>query len=559
MSDKNEEKKWLVKNNNQIIGPFTESELKTELDKGYLSPFATACVPGQMFWGFIAAYPEFASHTDTTRLTLFTKSLRTDSQTYTGGTQTNPHENQDDQATDVLFSDAQDLPYKQIEEASEVASMEDKKSKINLFFLLSSIVVLVGCVFLFFYNKKSDKHKSQDQLTASYFGQIYFATGNYLQALKMWEKEENALSQDNELLFKTLRFQLNNNIFQGEEIIKRYENRNPDLKKMIRALIQLKTGDSQSAGQLFIELIDSAQSQDVKKAAFANWALLSAKTGNCEFFKKYMEDEFGNKNLISFSFSLCLLQSQSATADQKMKAESFLQVISQKPQDYYQESLVGLAYIKSQKGEPILSLIVKLLDSDPELTKNYYYDVYVDRKIYSWPQLLPLCKQIYSTDKNNRFLVTFYAYCLVRSYHHELAQQFIKQAVLIDSKDVLIKTIHAYIVSSINFKDQSVLILGDAIQSNSDMQYVLPYILQAQFCEENEDWDCAVQNWQLVLKNTPDSISGLSGLAYAKYSQGHYEEAKAYMEHGFGVKNVGLYGRLLFVEKMLEAVKDAGL
>ncbi len=561
MSDKNEEKKWLVKNNTQIIGPFTESELTEELKKGYLSPFATACVPGQIFWGFIAAYPEFASHTDITKLTQFTKSLSA-TNTYTFGTQTIPHDLENKVATPDSGSpsDVQDLPYAEIEKTPEVIQTETRKKKINLFLLLGSVVVFFVWVFFIFSNKESGLHKSKEQLKSA-FGQAYFFTGDYSNAMKIWgeEKEKGKISQDNELLFQTLKFQLNNNISQSEGIIKVYEDQNPELAKMVRALVQLKTGNLQSARQLFNELISGGQSEEMRRAAFANLALLSAKQGDCQFFEQYKEDQFGNRKLIHFSFSLCLLQLNFATVDQQMKAEYFLQEISRKPEDYYQEAMVGLIYIEYQRGKSVLNLIETLLDSDPELTDNYYYNVYIDRRFYSWPELLPVCEKVYSTNQNNQLMIAFYAYCLVRAHRYELAQEFIQKAVLIDSRNVLIKTVHAYITGFINLRDQSVLILGDAIQSNSDMKYVLPYILQAQFCEENEDWECAVQNWRLVLKNTPNSVSALGGLAYAKYNQDHHGEAKVYMERGFEIDDRGLYSRLLFVEKMLQEMENRGL
>ena len=560
MSDKNEEKKWLVKNNYQIIGPFTESELTEELKKDYLSPFATACVPGQIFWGFIAAYPEFASHTDITKLTQFTKSL---SATHTFGTQTIPH-GLEDKATvpgSDYPSDVQDVPYAEIEKIPEVTQTGTKKKNINLFLLLGSVVIFFVWVFFIFSNKESDIRNSKGQLRSSYFGHTYFSTGDYLKAMKIWgeEKSKGKINKSNKLLFQTLNFQLNNNISQSEGIVKLYEDQDPELAKMVRALVQLKTGNLQSARQLFNELVSGSQLKEIRSAAFANLALLSAKQGDCRFFEQYREDQFGNKNLIRFSFSLCLLQLNSATVEQQREAEYFLQEISKRPEDYYQEAMVGLIYVKSQVGKPVLNLIEKLLDSDPGLTNGYYYNVYIDRKFYSWPELLPVCEKIYSTNKDNQLMITFYAYCLARAHRYELAQEFIKKAVLIDSRNVLIKSVHAYIAGFINLRDQSVLILGDAIQSNFDMKYMLPYILQAQFCEENEDWECAVQNWRLVLKNTPNSISSLGGLAYAKYNQGHYGEAKVYMERGFDIDDRGLYSRLLFVEKMLQEVESKGL
>lgn len=64
---------WLIKNNNQIIGPFTEEQVKTKLKNKALSPFATVCKPGLSFWGFLAAYPEFKEFADQSkRPALFT-------------------------------------------------------------------------------------------------------------------------------------------------------------------------------------------------------------------------------------------------------------------------------------------------------------------------------------------------------------------------------------------------------------------------------------------------------------------------------------------------------
>ena len=73
------DKKWLLKNGDHIIGPFTEKEIKKELKKKYLSPFVCACVPGQEFWGFLAGYEEFkkeyAEYTGISSVGQFIKTL----------------------------------------------------------------------------------------------------------------------------------------------------------------------------------------------------------------------------------------------------------------------------------------------------------------------------------------------------------------------------------------------------------------------------------------------------------------------------------------------------
>ncbi len=534
-------KKWLVKNSNQIIGPFTEAELKAELAKGYMSPFATACLPGQEFWMFIAAYPEFTSYTDVSKLTKHTATLKTifeqTLQTEIIGQHIPPKK-----STGLV--DQKATPYQVIEEAD--SSTDEPKRKTSGFFLTVGLaLVLLSIGYVFFYPLRKSSAPPQKDM-----GRIYFSVGNYAKAFQIWAKEDKAglLNKDNETLFQILKFQLNDNITGGSWFSKE-GGTSSETAQMIKALQQMKADDLPSAGRAFSGLMQTGSSQDIKQSALANRALISARTGECDFFNKHSESAF--RNLIYFSFAFCLLQSDS----QKNKATALLRQITQKPRDYYQEALLGLAYIYS--GQNALSFIERFLDSDPYLTEEYFYNAFIDRKIYSWPQLLPFCESVYSTNKNHKLFIAFYSYCLTRAHRYEKARSFIKKAELIDSDDVLVKTVHAYIADSIKLKNQFVLMLGDAIQLNSDMKYILPYILQARFCSVNKDWKCAVQNWNQVLRNTPDSLSGLGGMAYAKYSQGQYESTRAYIHQG-RVAEGGKprYSLLLFVEKMLKGTAD---
>ena len=564
---KTEEKKWLIKNNNYILGPFTESEVKVELTKDYISPFAMACLPGQEFWGFIAVYPEFVHYADSTKLTQFTKSLRTDiTQTHRLGIQTEPFHLQGGakDSGSTLSPEAQAFLHQEMDiQTDEINTIQKYKKKINLFIIACSIVICSILVFIML-NKPSTLDEN-NAASLHLLGRAYFDSGNYLKAKKVWEEERNKggnLSEANTLLFQILKFQLNNDFSQAETIMSTDESAgvNMESKQMIQALIELKTDNALSAERLLNELIETSQSKKLKKAAFANLALLSArnaaKNENCDFFNKYIESEFGNRNLVYFAHSFCLLQSQSVSVDQRTKAERYLKEITQAPDyqeaPYYQEALLGLVYIKYMKGEKVLPLITTLLDSNPYLTQSYYYDIHIDRGIYSWPQLFPLCEKIYSIKQDNRFFIIFYAYCLVRSHHYELAQKLIKKATVMNSEDVLTKAVNAYITGFIGMERRFALVLGDALRSNSDMKYMLPYILQARFCEESMDWNCAIKNWRQVLSHRPDSIAVLGNLAYAKYKQGHYEEAQEYVSRAFELNDEAFYSSLLFVEKSLK-------
>ena len=557
MSSQSEYKKWLIKNNDQIIGPFTESEVKEQISKGDISPVATACVPGQEFWIFIAAYPEFASYTDITKLTQYTSSLKT------GFTKTGTFTEKStipgmDKKEEIPSTD-QGVSYQIIEENPELHIPVKKTHKYkSLVFLTAMSVVVIfifGLLFLLF---DTDKQKENGNHVLSRLGYSHFSVGSYSEAFRIWkeESEKNQLSKDDKNLFQALQFQLNNELSRAAALIllgKARQIPSNEVTNIVQALIQVKTDGWASARRLFNQLVSDGQSTAIKQSAFANFSLTSAKMGKCDFFEDYKEDIFQNKHLVYFAFSLCLLQLDTLTEGQKNTVEDLLKVIIQEPRDYYQEALVGLIYMKLQKGEEeVISVMKSFFNSNPHLTDSYYYDIFIDRKIYSWSDLLPLCEKIYSRNENDKLFISFYAYCLARSYRYELAQNFIKKAKLIDSTDILVKSVQVYITDLANLKSQSALILGDIIRSDSDKLYMLPYILQAQFCERATDWECSFKNWRIVLNNVPDSLSGLGGLAYAKYNQRKYVDAKGYVERGFALDVKTRYSPLLFVDKMLK-------
>ena len=539
MDTQAETKKWLIKNNNRIVGPFTESEIRDQIVNNVLSPFATACIPGQIFWIFITTYSEFKDHTgkfSNTAITRTIKASQTLTTTSAGNTETKKI---------VIGGGIDKTPYDLQEFLYQSASSRKKSNKRSWFLGLVCISVLVVGATFFVKNEFSkDKEKRGSQ-----YGRAFFNTGNYLRALNTWEENIDSLSELDKISLQLLKFQLKNNLSQGEKILNQ-KGMDPAERMITQALIYVKTDDLEAAEKLFNNLMeDDFASSNIKQAAFFNLSLLSAKkqTG-CSFFEENKNSSFGGRKLFLFASAFCHLKSNINFKP----AKNNLQKIALQPWEYYQEALLGLTYIRVKKGEEVSFAVEKLLDNDPYLTELHHYSIYVDRNIYSWTELLPFCKSIYLSDKEDFMFITLYAYCLARSNDYELAQQTIKQAVLANSQSALVKSVNAYINTLINFKEQAVLILGDAIRSNTNMKYVLPYILQARFCEKNKAWDCAVENWQYIFNKHTNSISSLGGLVTAKYHQGHLDEAQAYLKRGAVMEKTILYSPLLFVKEQLK-------
>ena len=536
MSD--QDKNWLIKDQDLIQGPFSQEEVQERLRAGQISPFATACQPGHTFWGFLSGYPEFASYIDQTKLTQLTTSLtKTEDTTAVTFTKTkdtvlNAVQNKPD-----VLAEGQSLPYQVIKETKE-----QEQAKKNLSSSLAMAVVIVfsalGGGYYFLSQKDLAEREDSSQIDEGY---AWFLAGHYQKALEIWQKKP-PLRGPQVQSFKILKLRLNNDISVTTSLLRETKG---ETQALIQALALLKSGDPMAL-QSWQKLMKTSTSKEIKQSSYANMALLSAKKGQCDFFKD--DSVVGHQALIDFLFAFCLLSS-SPSSDDKKKAQKLLEPIAEKQQSYYQEALLGIAYIQKEEGTLEPALIQKILDSDPYLTNQHNYPVWIDRDHYSWLELLPLCQKIYSAEKMDQLFVSLYAYCLSRAKLYEKAILMIKKAESADPESALVKSLHAYMAHLVNLKNDSAQILGYALKFNGDRRYVLPYILQARFCEQNQDLACAGENWAMVLKQNPHSLSGLGGIAFAKHKQGHFQEAEEYMNQGLLLSKGALYGPLLFLKR----------
>lgn len=598
MLDDNKQKKWLIKDDDHITGPFTENEIQERLESGRISPAAMACMPDQNCWIFIINYSEFTSWAEKisatdTNLTKTLSSLgssstlsfdsttstfsfnartvrmdRTDTPFSTISTFTD-----DKQFTPISSSQKEtELPYQVVEEESSLLSSNAKQSTTYKYTILKwsifTILLLSGGLYMWFLQnqKKTSINNTKDTNHFTRTGQLYFSAGYYLKAITHWKqaKQSSHFKKQHDILLKITQLQFQNRIDKGKQLLQSNTNKsfNAETKNIIQALIYVKNKDDDSAIKYFTKLANQAQSEEIKNAAKINGILLAAKKGNC---KKIQNEQFYNSTdnaLASIIFTFCFLSTNPSLSNNPnhiSKIKEILYTMTQNPQTYYQEAMLALAYISLLEKQPnkTLSLIQKLLDTNPFLTEEYYYNVFIDRKIYTWPAWTKFCKEIYQSNKNNKFYITFYAYCLSRSGQFTLARQHIKKAHTIDGEDPLIKAIYAYTIytaaqhkNSNNTTSQFVFILSDAVDSNEDYNYFLPYIMQARFCEKNQDWGCAIRYWQMVLQNDP--ISSYAGIANVYYHKKMYKEARQYVGYGLEHNFSKRYKPLLLVDRQLK-------
>ena len=67
MSGDTKEKRWLVKKNFEIIGPFSDAEVEEGLSTGQFSILDSACLPDRQVWLCLGNYEKFSEFMDKTK------------------------------------------------------------------------------------------------------------------------------------------------------------------------------------------------------------------------------------------------------------------------------------------------------------------------------------------------------------------------------------------------------------------------------------------------------------------------------------------------------------
>lgn len=60
MSKDTKEKRWLIKKNHEILGPFSDEEVEEDLNTGHFSVLDSACLPDKQVWLCLGNYEKFS-------------------------------------------------------------------------------------------------------------------------------------------------------------------------------------------------------------------------------------------------------------------------------------------------------------------------------------------------------------------------------------------------------------------------------------------------------------------------------------------------------------------
>ncbi len=200
--------------------------------------------------------------------------------------------------------------------------------------------------------------------------------------------------------------------------------------------------------------------------------------------------------------------------------------------DFAQELRLAQTYIEFLKGDDtdFAPKFRRILDVDPSQTDDFKRAAIISRAQTDWTQLSLWCKQLNERAGETPESVAFAALCEQKQGRSMAAKTLVEKAINQSPKDPLLQAVYASILRSAGFDGEASVALGRAIELDRRSEYVLPNLLQARFCQEKEDFDCANTYWMKVLEFDSKLPSGKVGMAQVYQSKNSPAEAQRLLQ-----------------------------
>ena len=179
--------------------------------------------------------------------------------------------------------------------------------------------------------------------------------------------------------------------------------------------------------------------------------------------------------------------------------------------------------------------VQSFLDTDPELTEDHWHNLFIFKGISRWPMMARLCEQLSDSMGEVSRSATLRAVCYSKEGRKAEARMWIEKAVQQAPQDSIAQAWYSQILGENGMGDQASVALGRAGELNRRGEHQLPMVMQARFCEQAGDTECAKQNWTRLLEKNVRSITALGGLARVYAKQNAFSEAANYIERGLTV------------------------
>lgn len=365
--------------------------------------------------------------------------------------------------------------------------------------------------------------------------------GDYRSALTAYKHsfELNPANKESHLYLGLLMIQLEEDIGFGRELLQTVLKDNSEYSHLALngiGLSYLREGEIDRAILNFNKALDA---QGDFAEAYINLGVGAFRLGDFKKARTYFNNGLEKKDIdesISLMLAGTLLNlgkrdnEDGATA----KALSIIDSVLDNGYDFSQEAMLQKAYAKTlmKMDTEVQQHVLSLLDMHPGLTGKFTHNISVDRELVEWKYYGNWCKEVIKQLGDNSTSKTLEAVCASKSGNIEKARSAIETAVQMDPLNPLVQANYAYILRAQGLVSQATVARGKAVTSNRNGSYMLPFILQAEHCDDIQDAKCSLENWMEVTTKLQNYPLAIAGITKAYLHQGDQQKAKEQFDLG---------------------------
>lgn len=432
--------------------------------------------------------------------------------------------------------------------ARNSAAVEETARSTSRRIWMGAALVAVGLVgYVGFERLVRQPHLHEANLQTDYDrGMAALDAGDYSTASDRLHRYHEAHPNDEEInmYLGPLMIQVDNQTVQGKQLLQRVIERQPQFAKEAWTGIgvaEMIDGHLDLANDAFQKALDLDSHY---YPAVINLGILALQKQEFLRAKMYFESVV-NKTESEPASALFLVEALinlfNTDKDPRHldQASQVLRDFTRHASDYAQEAAFLALYLDVMNGKVnrAAERISDVLDRDPSLTDEHRHNLLLYARKLSWGSWIKWCQSSQAAIGTTSESTALWGYCLMRSDRSMEAKKVIENAVAQSPKNALLQALYSYVLFSNNSDDGASVALGRSMEYDSRRQYILPRLLQGQFCERQKDFECARKQYSELLVENPNMLSAIAGMARVAFEERDLSEVSSYLTRGLSVSS----------------------